>query len=87
MKSLNKNSFIEAFTMAKNLNQYMFIVIDVYGYEEIIINKPGNTSFQLSYYKNNYNDDLELIENTEIKITNFGCRKKKVLLKELISLL
>lgn len=39
---------------------------------EIIINPWDNLEYKLEYYKKAYNDNLELINNTEIKIIDFG---------------
>lgn len=39
---------------------------------EIIINPWDNLEYKLEYYKKAYNDDLELINNTKIKIVDFG---------------
>jgi hypothetical protein len=82
-----KNSLINCFSIAKNMDLYIYVVVSVNGKEEIIINKPYNVADKLDYYKKAYNDNLELISNPKIKIIDFGCRKKDILIKELSILL
>ena len=77
------DNLIKTFSMAKSLNLYTFVVVSIFGKEELIINKPENTHNKLEYYKNAYTEMLKLKSNPDIKIVNFGCRKRNVLLMEL----
>lgn len=59
---------IECFERALKYNKYIYIIVSIFGKEEIIINKPENVEDKLNYYKNSYNEELELKTNTNIKI-------------------
>lgn len=62
----------EIFKTAKlnNLDIALELTVPTCEATEIIIVKNANLDYKLDYYKNNYNDNLELIRFTEIKILN-----------------
>lgn len=67
---MNKEKIKEIFKLAKEHKKDIAIELTVPTREatEIIIVKNDNLDYKLGYYLNNYNDDLELIRCTDIKI-------------------
>lgn len=69
---MNKQDLEKQFQLAKESNSDIAIELTVPTREEteIIIVKNANLDYKLDYYKNNYNENLELERFTEIKILN-----------------
>jgi hypothetical protein len=67
--------------------KYLLIQVSINGAIEFIINKPENLEKKLEYYINAYNDNLELINNKNIKIKYFEVQEKEILLDTLEVLL
>lgn len=67
---MNKEKLKEIFEIAKKDNKDVAIELTVPTRiaTEIIIVKQDNLDYKLGYYLNNYNDKLELIRCTDIKI-------------------
>lgn len=67
---MNKEKIKEIFKLAKEHKKDVAIELTVPTREatEIIIVKNDNLDYKLSYYLNNYNDNLELTRCTDIKI-------------------
>ncbi len=67
---MNKEKLKEIFEIAKADKKDVAIELTVptRTATEVIIVKNDNLDYKLSYYLNNYNDDLELTRCTDIKI-------------------
>lgn len=67
---MNKEKLKEIFEIAKESNKDVAIELTVptRTATEIIIVKHDNLDYKLSYYLNNYNDNLELERCVDIKI-------------------
>jgi len=54
-------------------HEYMAVLISLPGQEEpeLITNKIGSMKSKLKYYKDNYNDDLTLKHNPNVKIVGY----------------
>ena len=61
-------SFEEA--KSKNLDVALELTVPTCKATEIIVVKNANLDYKLNYYKESYNEDLELKRFTEIKILN-----------------
>lgn len=65
---LLETSFEEA--KSKNLDVALELTVPTCEATEIIVVKNANLDYKLNYYKESYNEDLELKRFTEIKILN-----------------
>ena len=67
-----KEALVKLFTLAQK-NGYdiaLELTVPTRKESEFIIVLHDNLEYKLDYYNNNYNDNLELIRNTDIKILN-----------------
>ena len=72
----NKEILIKTLNKAIEDKNYIYVIVSIFGNEEMIINKPENVKSKLEYYKNAYNEDLILKTNKNIEITGFGIGSK-----------
>lgn len=79
---LTLNNMIKFFTseLSKEYN-YFIIEVKIYDYleTELIINPISNLDKKIRYFRENYNEDLTLKANNNIKIVNFDLLKSVVL--------
>lgn len=72
---MNKKELEKIMNKAKDHNTDVCIELTIPGREshEYIIILNNNIDYKMEYYKNNYNENLELIRCSDIKIVNaFG---------------
>lgn len=78
MKSLIETNFKKAILK----EEYIYVIIDINGKEELIINRPENVQEKLNYYLNTYDDCLCLKTNGNISIKSFGHGCKEDIISE-----
>ena len=69
---INKEFLIEQFEKAMKDKKCVYVIVNIFGNEEIIINKAENVKSKLEYYKKAYDDNLVLKTNKDIEIVSFG---------------
>lgn len=69
---MDLREFEEIFDYAKlaGLDVAIELTVPTRNETEIIIVKHDNLKYKLDYYKNNYNENLELIRCTDVKVLN-----------------
>lgn len=70
-----KENLMECFKVAMDcIQKYMAVKIELPNNKgEIIIFERNSFFDKMRYYDANYNDDLELVRNPEVKIIDFCC--------------
>lgn len=71
---MNKEEFMREVKKAVDLNKRYLCVIVFNGKgEEVIVNTTPNFESKAEYYNKAYNENMELIANTDIRITKVVC--------------